>query len=155
MVSVSANALQSQQKRPAKQISANESSHQLRQKRPAKHTQSAAAVESSHQSAGQSRPPKQIHSTDGSSNYSRQKRPTKTLQVSPGIMQEKHFMPTLEENETTSIHKSPSSSRKRSGVDLQSKGERVKRRRILEAVESVPPSSSTSKSPDVAVSSLE
>ena len=73
--------------------------------------------------------------------------PSKQLQASNSMM------PTPEtENETQpSTNKSPPrSSRKRAASDVPSNADRIKRRRILEAVESVPTSSS--KSPDVAVS---
>ena len=85
---------------------------------------------------------------DASSYRSQQKRPSNTAQISPATTQKR----------TTSIHNSPRSCRKRpSGADdIQSNGERIKRRRIIEAIESAPTSSgaSTSKSPDVAVSLL-
>lgn len=61
------------------------------------------------------------------------------------------MMPNSENETQPSTNKSPSrSSRKRAATDVPSNADRIKRRRILEAVESAPTSSS--KSPDVAVS---
>ena len=92
--------------------------------------------------------------------------PTKQLQASANatarnqsarlaeqVITEGNLMMPNPENETQpSTNKSPSRSsrKKRAATDVPSNADRVKRRRILEAVESAPTSSS--KSPDVAVS---
>ena len=61
------------------------------------------------------------------------------------------MMPNPENETQPSTSKSPSRpSQKRAATDVPSNADRIKRRRILEAVESAPTSSS--KSPDVAVS---